>query len=76
MFNTLKVNLDTIYTITRRIINEGTEDHGYINFKSITQGVHFKFEELYIKFTKLIETVKEKINSDIVRNKSKHRVNP
>jgi hypothetical protein len=70
MFNSLKLKLHIIYTIIKKIIHYGGDCNGCINFKCIIQGVHFKYEQLYTKFIKLINTAKEKINSDIERNKS------
>ena len=69
MLNTLKPALGNMYTITRRIVDT-TDNKGYITFKSITQSVHFKYEELYTKFIRMIEMAKDKINADIIRNKS------
>jgi small-conductance mechanosensitive channel len=71
MLDTLKENLSTINDITKTINNFSKDNSGYIVHRTITQSVHFKYEELFNKFIKLIEIAKNKINSDIVRNKSK-----
>jgi hypothetical protein len=68
MLSALKQNLDSIYIISRRIINYN--NGGYGNLKTITQSVFYKYKALHFKFIQNIEKAKKVIDSDILRNNS------
>jgi hypothetical protein len=71
LIQSLRLHLTNIDINVKRILNFSKENSGYLTFKTITQNVHCKYEELYTKFGRLIDIAKSKIMSDIMRNKSK-----
>jgi hypothetical protein len=71
MLSSMIRTLDSIYIISRRILNKSHHGKdGVVGLKTITRSVFFKYEELYNKFVKSIELAKKVIDSDISRNKS------